>query len=203
MIRVLLVEDQYLVRDALARLLEAEADLTVTGQAATLGEARTLLATVAAEVALVDIQLPDGSGLDLLAGVRRPGAPALAFLTTFARPGYIRRALEGGARGFLLKNRPVAELAARIRDLARGETVVDPELVRLALAAGQPPLAARELEVLAALDAAGEGADTRLVARSLGIAPGTLRNHISTILAKLGLRTRAQALAWAREQGWI
>ncbi|MFD6349338.1 response regulator [Streptomyces roseolus] len=199
--RVLLAEDQGAVRGALALLLGMEADIEVVAQVGRGDEIveRALLARP--DVALLDIELPGRSGLDAAAELRDevPDCRVL-ILTTFGRPGYLRRAMEAGAAGFLVKDGPVEELAEAIRAVLRGETVVDPALAAAALGAGPNPLTAREREALAA---AVDGATVADIAGRLRLSESTVRNHLSAAIGKTGTRNRMEAARAARQQGWL
>ncbi|MFH8256350.1 response regulator transcription factor [Streptomyces roseolus] len=199
--RVLLAEDQGTVRGALALLLGMEADIEVVAQVGRGDEIveRALLARP--DVALLDIELPGRSGLDAAAELRDevPDCRVL-ILTTFGRPGYLRRAMEAGAAGFLVKDGPVEELAEAIRAVLRGETVVDPALAAAALGAGPNPLTAREREALAA---AVNGATVADIAGRLRLSESTVRNHLSAAIGKTGTRNRMEAARAARQQGWL
>ncbi|MFH9738071.1 response regulator [Streptomyces roseolus] len=199
--RVLLAEDQGTVRGALALLLGMEADIEVVAQVGRGDEIveRALLARP--DVALLDIELPGRSGLDAAAELRDevPDCRVL-ILTTFGRPGYLRRAMEAGAAGFLVKDGPVEELAEAIRAVLRGETVVDPALAAAALGAGPNPLTAREREALAA---AVDGATVADIAGRLRLSESTVRNHLSAAIGKTGTRNRMEAARAARQQGWL
>ncbi len=201
MIRVLLAEDQAMVRGALASLLGLEEDIEVVAEAGSAAEALERAEAVRPDVALLDIGLPDLSGLDLaerlLAG---EAGPHVVMLTTFNRPGYLRRAMEAGASGFLLKDAPAEELAAAVRRAAAGERVVDPGLAAAALSQGEDPLTAREHEVLAAAREHGSVAE---LAAALHLSPGTTRNHLSAIMQKLDAHTRLEAIRVAEERGWL
>ncbi|WP_320669902.1 response regulator transcription factor [Patulibacter defluvii] len=205
MIRVLLVEDQAMVRGALAALLALHPDLEIAGEAGSAEEALELLrgplAAAPPDVALVDVQLPGISGIELVAELPAvaPQVQALV-LTTFARPGYARRALEAGARGFLLKDAPADRLAVAIRRVRGGERVIDPELAVDAMTDGLSPLTERETEVLQAARAHGTVAE---IAAALHLAPGTVRNHLSAAIGKVGGRTRAEAVRRAEDRGWL
>ncbi|MET9494665.1 response regulator transcription factor [Streptomyces sp. NPDC006552] len=200
-VRVLLAEDQGMMRGALALLLGLEADIEVVAQVA----AGDLIVDKALEcrpdVALLDIELPGRSGLDAAAELREqvPDCRVL-ILTTFGRPGYLRRAMEAGAAGFLVKDGPVEELAEAIRKVLRGETVVDPALAAAALSAGPNPLTAREADVLRA---SAEGATVSDVAGALHLSESTVRNYLSSAIGKTGTRNRTEALRAARQQGWV
>ncbi|MBQ1093729.1 response regulator transcription factor [Streptomyces sp. B93] len=200
-IRVLLAEDQQMLRGALALLLGMEPDIEVVAQVAagdTIVDAALLHRP---DVALLDIELPGGSGLDAAAelGEQVPDCRVL-ILTTFGRPGYLRRAMEAGAAGFLVKDGPVEELAAAIRRVLTGETVVDPALAAAALSAGPSPLTARERDVLTA---SADGATVADIATRLHLSESTVRNYLSAAIGKTGTRNRAEALREARSQGWL
>ncbi|MFE5796911.1 response regulator [Streptomyces sp. NPDC056503] len=200
-IRVLLAEDQGMMRGALALLLGMEPDIEVVAQVGRGDEIvdRALLARP--DVALLDIELPGRSGLDAAAGLRDevPDCRVL-ILTTFGRPGYLRRAMEAGAAGFLVKDGPVEELAEAIRKVLRGETVIDPALAAAALGAGPNPLTARERE---ALSAAVDGATIADIAGRLHLSESTVRNYLSSAIGKTGTRNRLEAARAARQQGWL
>ena len=201
MIRVLLAEDQAMVRGALASLLALEEDIEVVAQVPRGDEVLTAAVASEADVALLDIEMPGQTGLDAAAELARalPGCRVL-ILTTFGRPGYLRRAMAGGAAGFLLKDAPASELARAIRRAAAGERVVDPGLAAAALSQGESPLTAREHEVLVA---SREHATVADLARALYLSPGTVRNHLSAAMQKLDARNRAEALRIAEENGWL
>ncbi|MDQ6772949.1 MAG: response regulator transcription factor [Candidatus Dormibacteraeota bacterium] len=201
MIRVLLAEDQDMVRGALAALLTLEADIEVVAE---VGRGDQVLATALEtrpEVALLDIEMPGADGISVAAALRQdlPGCRVL-MLTTFGRPGYLRRAMAAGASGFMLKDAPAAELAVAVRRTAAGERVLDPELAAQALEAGDSPLSVRETEVLAA---AADGSGLADVARRLFLSEGTVRNHLSAAIQKLDARNRMEAILIAREKGWM
>ncbi|MHC5263392.1 MULTISPECIES: response regulator transcription factor [unclassified Streptomyces] len=200
-IRVLLAEDQGMMRGALALLLGLEPDLDVVAQVAR-GDAIVDAALEhRPDVALLDIELPGRSGLDAAAELRDevPDCRVL-ILTTFGRPGYLRRAMEAGAAGFLVKDGPVEELAEAIRTVLRGETVVDPALAAAALGAGPNPLTAREAD---ALRAAADGATVSDIAGELHLSESTVRNYLSSAIGKTGARNRTEALRAASENGWL
>ncbi len=201
MIRVLLAEDQGMVRGALASLLGLEPDIEVVAQVARGDEVLAAAQSVDPDVALLDIEMPGATGLEALAELRGalPGCRIL-ILTTFGRPGYLRRAMETGASGFLLKDAPAQELASAIRRAVAGERVVDPGLAAAALSEGESPLTAREQEVLAASRNYATVAD---IAGALYLSPGTVRNHLSSVMQKLDARNRAEALKLAEEKGWL
>jgi two-component system, NarL family, response regulator DesR len=201
MIRVLIAEDQAMMRGALAVLLDLEADLEVVAQVSAGDEVVPAALAARADVALLDIELPGMSGLDA-AEALRTAAPAcdVLIVTTFGRPGYLRRALEAGARGFLVKDGPVEGLAAAIRRVRAGQTVVDPSLAAAALAAGPNPLTARECDVLRA---AASGASVADVARRVHLSESTVRNYLSATIAKTGTRNRMEAVLVAQGKGWL
>jgi two-component system response regulator DesR len=200
-IRVLLAEDQAMVRGALASLLELEDDIRVVAQVAGGDEVPAAARASRPDVALLDIEMPGGSGLDAAADLTAelPECRVL-ILTTFGRPGYLRRAMEGGAAGFLLKDAPASELAAAIRRAVAGERVVDPALAAAALSEGASPLTAREHEVL---DAARRHGTVAELAAALHLSPGTTRNHLSAIMQKLDAHSRAEAIETAEAKGWL
>jgi two-component system response regulator DesR len=200
-IRVLIAEDQAMVREALAALIGLEDDIEVVAQVARGDEVVAAARACTPDVALLDIEMPGMTGLEAAVELRRalPGCPIL-ILTTFGRPGYLRRAMADGVSGFLLKDAPAAELASAIRRAMTGERIVDPGLAAAALSQGESPLTAREHEVLAA---AREHPTVTEIADALYLSPGTVRNHISSVLQKLGARNRAEAVRLAEERGWL
>lgn len=200
-IRVLLAEDQGMMRGALALLLGLEADIEVVAQVGRGDAIVDAALTSRPDVALLDIELPGCSGLDAAALLRDevPDCRVL-ILTTFGRPGYLRRAMEAGAAGFLVKDGPVEELAEAIRRVLTGETVIDPALAAAALSAGPSPLTARERDVL---NAAVDGATVSDIAGSLHLSESTVRNYLSSAIGKTGTRNRMEAVRAARRQGWL
>jgi two-component system, NarL family, response regulator DesR len=200
-VRVLIAEDQGMVRGALASLLGLEPDIEVVGQVSRGDEVVEAARAVRPHVALLDIEMPGLSGLDAAAELGRvlPECRVLV-LTTFGRPGYLRRAMEEGAAGFLLKDAPASELAAAIRRAVAGERVVDPGLAAAALSQGESPLTPREREVLAA---SRDHATVAELAAALYLSPGTVRNHLSSVMQKLDARNRAEAVRVAEEKGWL
>jgi two-component system, NarL family, response regulator DesR len=197
----MIAEDQTMVRQALVALLELEPDLHVVAEAANGDEALAMARKHEPDVAVLDIEMPGPGGIEvarLLTGSGFPGQ--IVIVTTFGRPGYLRAAMAAGARGFLLKDAPAAELAAAIRRVAAGESVVDSALAAAALTQGESPLSQRETDVLAA--AAGHET-IAVVAAQLHLSPGTVRNHLSAAIQKLGARNRADAAQIAREKGWL
>ncbi len=201
MIRVLIAEDQGMVRGALASLLGLEPDIEVVAQVSRGDEVIAAAQAAAPDVALLDIEMPGATGLDAAEelGQVLPTCRVL-ILTTFGRPGYLRRAMEGGAAGFLLKDAPASQLAAAIRRAMDGERIVDPGLAAAALSQGECPLTPREHEVLAASRDHTTVAD---LAAALFLSPGTVRNHLSSVMQKLDARNRAQAIRLAEERGWL
>ena len=201
MIRVLLAEDQLMFRTAVRRLLELEGDIEVVGEVARGDELVAAALAARPDVAVVDIEMPAQDGITAASELRRrlPSCRTL-ILTMYGRPGFVQRALAGGVAGFVLKDAPVEMLAAAIRRCAAGEDVVDPALAARALRAGPCPLSAREREVLAAC---ADGLTTAEVATRLWLSEGTVRNRVSEILGKLGVRNRAEAVQLARENGWL
>jgi two-component system, NarL family, response regulator DesR len=200
-IRVLLAEDQGMMRGALALLLGLEPDIEVVAE---VGDGDSVVSTAVRErpdVALLDIEMPGIDGLTAAAELRRrlPGCKIL-ILTTFGRPGYLRRAMEAGASGFLVKDGPVEELAAAIRRVLAGERVVDPALAAAALSAGPNPLTERERDVLAA---AVDGSTVADIAARLHLSESTVRNYLSAAIGKTGSRNRIEAVRVARQQGWL
>jgi two-component system response regulator DesR len=200
-IRILLAEDQAMVRGALASLLALEEDLEVVAEVARGDEVLEAARAMDADVAVLDIEMPGANGLEAAELLSRelPECRVL-IVTTFGRSGYLRRAMEGGAAGFLLKDAPAAELAAAIRRAVKGERVVDPGLAAAALSDGVSPLTAREREVLLT---ARKGGTIAEVAAELHLSPGTARNHLSTIMGKLGGSSRTEAIRVAEEKGWL
>lgn len=200
MIRIVLAEDQTLLLGALAALLNLEPDLDVVGRAASGDEARHLVDTLRPDLLLTDIEMPGSSGLDLATWVKQHAVTTqVAILTTFARPGYLRRALEAGVRGYLLKETPAEKLADAIRRIQAGERVIDPELALTAFDSSDP-LTERERQVL---KLAGEGLGNAEIGRRLHLAGGTVRNYLSEAISKLGAENRIEAWRIARDQGWL
>lgn len=200
MIRVVVAEDQAMVLGALAALLEIEGDIDVVGRARDGQEALLLCREHRPDVILTDIEMPQMTGLELAANVKREALPTrVIILTTFARGGYLRRALEAGASGYLLKDSPAEHLANAIRRVSTGGRVVDPELA--AEAWSEPdPLTDRERQVLRM---AGEGHPSAEIASRLNLSEGTVRNYLSEAISKLGAGNRVEAARVAREKGWL
>lgn len=201
MIRVLIAEDQAMVRGALASLLTLEGDIEVVAEVSRGDEVLAAARDAAPDVALLDIEMPGGDGLSA-AGDLADALPDVraVILTTFGRPGYLRRAMESGARGFVLKDAPATELATAIRRVMDGERVLDPALAAAALADGESPLTPREAEVLAAARGAAPVAD---LAETLHLSQGTVRNYLSSAMQKLGAHSRAEAVRVAEDKGWL
>jgi two-component system, NarL family, response regulator DesR len=200
-IRVLLAEDQDMVRGAIAALLSLEPDIQIVAQ---VDRGDTVLEQALAhrpDVALVDIEMPGRDGIDAAAELHRdfPECRVL-ILTTFGRPGLMRRAMAAGASGFMLKDARAEELAVAIRRTAAGERVVDPQLAAQALSEGESPLSAREAEVLAE---SSDGSSVIEVASRLHLSEGTVRNYLSAVIQKLNARNRADAARIARVKGWL
>ncbi|CAM5417468.1 response regulator [Streptomyces abikoensis] len=200
-IRILLAEDQAMVREALAALLGLEDDIEVVAQVARGDEVLAAARAHQPDVVLLDIEMPGMTGLDAAALVRRE-LPSLrvVILTTFGRPGYMRRAMESGAEAFLVKDAPAAQLADAVRRVLRGERVIDPTLAAAALAEGANPLTDRERVVLRA---SADGSTNAELARALHLSNGTVRNYLSTAIQKTGARNRAEAVRIARDKGWL
>jgi two-component system response regulator DesR len=200
-LRILIAEDQTMVRQALVALLELEPDISVVAEAGDGDEALAMARKHEPDVAVLDIEMPGPSGIEVARHLTGSGFTGkIVIVTTFGRPGYLRAAMAAGASGFLLKDAPAAELADAIRRVATGQRVVDPALAADALAQGDSPLTEREAEVLAA--AAGHDA-IAVIAAELHLSPGTVRNHLSAAIQKLGARNRAEALQIAQQKGWL
>ena len=201
MIRLLLADDQALVRGALAALLALEPDLEVVAE---VGSGDAVLDAVRQhrpDVALLDVEMPGLDGISAAASVRAefPDVRVL-IVTTFGRPGFLRRALQAGAAGFVVKDTPATQLADAVRRVHAGLRVVDPALAAESLAAGSSPLTTRETEVLRAARDGGTVAD---LAAAVHLSEGTVRNHLSSAIGKTGARTRAEAVRLADEAGWL
>lgn len=200
-IRVLLADDQNLVRGAMAALLSLEEDVEVVAQASRGDEVVELAMSTRPQVALLDVEMPGLDGIAVTAALRDkvPDCRVL-IVTTFGRPGYLRRAMESGASGFMVKDAPVDRLVDAIRRVNQGLRVVDPELAAASLAAGESPLTARERDVLLAARDGGTVAD---IAQRLFLSEGTVRNYLSSAIGKTGTRTRAEAGRVAEQRGWL
>jgi two-component system response regulator DesR len=200
-IRVLIAEDQAMIREALAALLSFEDDIEVVAQVGR-GDEVTRAATEAhPDVALLDIEMPGMDGLTAATELRKhcPGIKII-ILTTFGRPGYLRRAMESGVSAFIVKDSPADKLAQTIRKVLAGQRVIDPDLAAAALAEGTSPLTPREADVLAR---AADGATIAEIAGTLYLSEGTVRNYLSSCIQKTGARNRAEALRIAQERGWL
>jgi len=197
----MLAEDQAMVRGALATLIGLEPDLEVVAQASTGDEAVAVAREAKPDIALLDIEMPGKDGITAAAEITRavPGCKVM-ILTTFGRPGFLRRAMESGASAFLVKDSPAQELAAAIRRVQTGERVIDPGLAAAALSAGPNPLSPRERDVLAA---GADGATISDIAGRLHLSEGTVRNYLSSAIHKVGARNRIEAVRSAEAQGWL
>jgi two-component system, NarL family, response regulator DesR len=200
-IRLLLADDQALVRGALAALLSLEADLEVVAEVGRGDAVVEAARRTRPDVALLDVEMPGLDGLAATAALRAalPSCKVLV-VTTFGRPGYLRRAMAAGASGFVVKDTPARQLADAVRRVAAGLRVVDPGLAAESLAAGDSPLTVRETEVLRA---ARDGGTIGDLAAALALSEGTVRNHLSSAIGKTGARTRAEAVRLAEESGWL
>lgn len=201
MIRLLLAEDQSMVREALAALLGLEPDIEVVAQVARGDEVLAAAREHRVDVALLDIEMPGRTGIEAAAELHRelPGV-RIVVVTTFGRPGYLRRAMEAGADAFLVKDAPASQLAAAVRRVLAGERVIDPALAAAALADGASPLTDRERDVLRV---AADGSTNAEIAGALHLSQGTVRNYLSTAIQKMAARNRAEAVRIAREKGWL
>jgi two-component system, NarL family, response regulator DesR len=200
-IRLLLADDQALVRGALAALLGLEPDLEVVAEVGRGDEVADAAQRANAQVALIDVDMPGLDGIAATAALRAavPDCRVLV-VTTFGRPGYLRRAMNAGASGFVVKDTPAAQLVDAVRRVHAGLRVVDPSLAAETLASGDSPLTNREADVLRA---AGDGGTVADIARALHLSEGTVRNHLSAAIGKTGSRTRAEAVRIATENGWL
>jgi two-component system response regulator DesR len=201
MIRVVLADDETLIRDAVAALLALEADIEVVAVAGSGTEALAVIERVRPDVAVLDLQMPGLDGIEVAERVARsvPGC-GVAVVTSHGRPGYLKRALAVGARAFLPKTVSAGVLATAVRQVAAGGRYVDSELAAEAIAAGDSPLTAREADVL---ELAADGAPVDEIAHRAALAPGTVRNYLSSAVAKLGASNRHEAVRLARAQGWL
>ncbi len=200
-ISTLLVEDQAMVRGALAALLAIEPDIEVVDSVSDGEQAMASLARSCPQVVVTDIEMPKMTGLELAGRIQELyPRTRVVILTTFARPGYLRRALDAGAFGYLLKDRPASELAEAVRRVSRGLRVVDPQLAAEIWNTPSDPLSDRERQVLRR---AGEGETTSDVARALRLSEGTVRNYLSEAISKLGAANRTEAARIARSNGWL
>lgn len=200
MIRVVLAEDQGMVLGAFASLLDLQADITVVATATDGDDALAAVREHRPDVLVTDIEMPGRTGLDLAVELNRLGDPTrVLIVTTFARSGYLRRAVDAGVAGYVLKDAPIGELAAALRRVHAGERVVSPELAVAAWDAADP-LTERERELLRAV---AEGAGNAEIAARLCLAEGTVRNYLSSAMAKVGARNRTEAARVARTRGWL
>ncbi|ASU82328.1 DNA-binding response regulator [Nocardiopsis gilva YIM 90087] len=201
MIRIVLADDEHLIRGAIAALLGLEEDLEVVAE---VGRGDQVVAAVTendADIAVLDIEMPGATGLEVAAELKQT-APhcGVLILTSFGRPGYLRRALAAGARGFLAKDAPVEQLAGAIRKVHEGGRYIDTELAAAAMAAGESPLTPREVDVLRA---AADGASVAAIARTLHLGEGTVRNYLSNAISKTGADNRMSAIRTAQDMGWL
>jgi two-component system, NarL family, response regulator DesR len=201
LIRVLIAEDQAMIRGALAALLSTESDIEVVAQVERGDRVLDEALRTKPDVAMLDIEMPGKDGITAAAELRAklPSCRVL-ILTVFGRPGYLRRAVDAGVSGFLLKDAPPDELASAIRRTAKGEKVIDAQLAHAALSEGSSPLTPRERDVLAM---SVRGASVEEVARSLHLTNGTVRNHLSIAIQKLNAHNRTEAARIAEEKGWL
>ncbi|MGP4007864.1 response regulator transcription factor [Streptomyces sp. 4N124] len=200
MIRLLLADDEDLLRSALAALLGLEDDLTVVAEAATSTDAVRLAREHRPDIAVLDLEMPPTDGLRAAEEIRAELGTQIVLVTRHARPAVLRRALSAGVRGFVPKTTPAARLAEIIRDIAAGRRYVDPDIAASALTEDDCPLTDRELQILRA---ARTGASVAEIATAVHLAPGTVRNYLSAAMSKLGTPTRHAAAHRAWEQGWI
>jgi len=211
MIRLVVADDQAILRSGLVALLRLESGIEVVGEAADGASTLAAVAEHRPDVLLLDVQMPAGITADGSPGPedgiavaeqlqREPGAPRIIVLTTFGRAGYLRRTMEAGAQGFMVKDTPVDRLVDAIRRVHQGLRVVDPELAAQSLAVGASPLTAKETEVL---QVASRGATTAQIAGALFLSEGTVRNHVSAAIGKLGVTSRAEAVRTASDNGWL
>jgi two-component system response regulator DesR len=200
-IRVLIAEDQALVLGALAALLRMEDDIDVAGTAANGRDALAQCRTLQPDIVLTDVEMPHMTGLELAVALADAGLGCkVVIVTTFARSGYLRRALEAGVRGYLLKDAPAETLAAAIRQVHAGARAIAPELALESWSAGQDPLSERERQVLRL---AGEGKTSAEIAKLVHLSEGTVRNYLSEAISKLGAGNRIEAYRTARNAGWL
>jgi two-component system response regulator DesR len=200
-IKVLLAEDQAMIREALAALLSFEDDIEVVAQVGRGDEVLITATSTRPDVALLDIEMPGMDGLAAAAELhaKHPDTK-IVILTTFGRPGYLRRAMESGVSGFIVKDSPADKLAATIRQVRDGQRVIDPDLAAAALAEGASPFTPRERDVLAACT---DGTTIQQIARTVCLSEGTVRNYLSACIGKTGARNRVEAYRIAEERGWL
>ena len=206
-LRILLADDQQMIREALAMILDLEIDLEVVKQVGRGDEVLPAVRETRPDVALLDIEMPGATGIEAAAELARSGLTSQAgapvrslILTTFRRPGYLRRALEAGASGFVVKDGTASQLAQAVRRTAAGLRVVDSVLAEEAKWQGSSPLTGRETEILRV---AGHGATARAIGEQLFLSPGTVRNHLSSAMAKLNASNRQEAIRIAADNGWL
>jgi len=199
-IRVLLADDEGMIRSALAALLRLEEDIDVVAECTDGAHALAEAVRLKPDVCLLDLEMPHLDGVEVAERLSRTAATRCVIVTRHARPGVLRRALASGVAGFLPKSRGADEVAAVIRRVAAGARYVDPEIAADALSDERCPLTARELDVLRA---GRRGETSGQIARTLSLAPGTVRNHVSAVLTKLAVGTRQQATLMAEERGWL
>lgn len=200
-IRLVIADDQAMLRGALAALLELEDDLTVVGVAGDGDEAVRVVSDVRPDVCLMDIQMPGMDGIAATRAVRAVSASTrVLIVTTFARPGYLRAALDAGASGFVVKDAPAEQLADAVRRVHQGLRVVDPALAEAGLFEGANPLSEREQQVLRL---AADGRTAAAIASEVFLSAGTVRNNLSSAIGKVGASNRAQAVRIAQDKGWV
>jgi two-component system, NarL family, response regulator DesR len=199
--RIVLAEDQVMLRGALIALLKLERDIEVIGEAADGAQALALVRELKPDLLLTDIEMPGLSGLDVASALKQENLPTrVVIVTTFARAGYLRRALDAGVRGYLLKEMPVEKLAAALREVHAGARAIAPELALDAWQVETDPLTERERTVL---KLAGEGLSTSDIGMQLHLSGGTVRNYLSEAIGKLNASNRVEAYRLARQQGWL
>ncbi|WP_344564416.1 response regulator transcription factor [Streptomyces axinellae] len=199
--RVLLADDEHLIRGALAALLALEDDLVIVAEAASGPEAAAMARAHRPDVAVLDLQMPGADGVQVASGLRTSVPECRTMIvTSHGRPGHLKRALAAGVRGFVPKTASAQQLAEIIRTVHAGSRYVDPELAADAISAGDSPLSAREAELL---ELAADGAPIADIAREASLTQGTVRNYLSAAVAKLGAENRHAAARMARERGWI
>ena len=198
---MLLAEDQAMIREALAALLSFEDDIEVVAQVGRGDEVAQAALAASPDVALLDIEMPGMDGLAAAAALRLTSPDTkIVILTTFGRPGYLRRAMESGVSAFIVKDSPADKLTETIRQVRAGQKVIDPDLAAAALSEGASPLTRRERDVLAA---SRDGAAIAEIAAALYLSEGTVRNYLSACIQKTGARNRTEALRLAEERGWL